>query len=73
MAGHVRHGKQRLHALDVADADAQAAFLLVDLGHAIGFDGLLNAQTHAMLIDVEKQQLLERGALFDRQFARDAD
>jgi hypothetical protein len=29
---------------------------------------LLNSDAHAMLVDVEKQQLFQRGTLFHRQF-----
>ena len=50
----VRHGEQRLHAFDVAHANRQSPFVLADLGHAVGLDGLLNAYSDAVLIDVEK-------------------
>ena len=65
--------KQRLHPVDVADPDAQAALLLVDLRDAIGVDRLLDARPDTVLIDVEEQQLFECRALLDRQFARDAN
>jgi len=62
-----------LNSLDVANADAQAAVLLVDLGHPIGVYGLLNTHPYSMLIYVEKQQLLESWALRNDQFRGDTD
>jgi hypothetical protein len=57
-----------LNSLDVANAHAQAAVLLVDLGDPIGVYGLLNTHPYPMLIYVEEQQLLERWALRNGQF-----
>jgi hypothetical protein len=48
-----------LHSGYIADADPQSAILLIDLGHAIGIDGLLNSVPYAMLVYVEKQQLFQ--------------
>ena len=59
----VGYREQGLHAGDVAHADAQAAVLFVDLRHSVGFYGLLDAEAHAVLVDVEEQQLFQRGAL----------
>src|SRR5208283_2303207 len=67
------NGEQGLDSLDVANAYAQSAVLLIDLGHPIGVYGLLNAHPYPMLVYVEKQQLLEGGTLLNRQFRRDAD
>ena len=53
--------EQGLHSGDIAHADAQAAVMLVDLRHPIGLDGLLDSDPHAMLVDVEEQQLFQRG------------
>ena len=50
----VRNGEQCLHALDVAHANRQFPFLLADLGHTVGLDGLLNAYSDPVLIDVEE-------------------
>ncbi len=55
----VGNREQGLDSLDVADADPQAAVLLIDFRHAIGIDGLLNTDSYAMLVYVEKQQLLQ--------------
>ena len=65
--------EQGLHSGDIPDADTQATVLFVDLRHSIGFYGLLDADAHPMLVDVEEQQLLQRGALVDRQFRRNPD
>lgn len=53
------NGEESLNAGDVADTDPQAAVLLVDFRHSIGIDRLLNADSYAMLVHVEKQQLLQ--------------
>ena len=55
----VRNREQGLDAFNVADADPQVAVLLIDFRHAIGVDGLLDADPDSMLIHVEKQQLLQ--------------
>jgi hypothetical protein len=55
----VGNREQGLDSVDVADTDPQTAVLLIDFGHAIGIDGLLNADSYAMLVYVEKQQLLQ--------------
>ena len=55
----VGNREQGLDSLDVADADSQTTVLLIDFRHPIGIDGLLNADAYAMLVDVEKQQLLQ--------------
>jgi hypothetical protein len=55
----IRNCEERLDAFYVADTDPQAAVLLVDFGHAIGVDGLLDADADTMLVNVEKQQLLQ--------------
>ena len=55
----VRNREQSLDPFYVADTDPQAAVLLIDFRHAIGVDGLLDADPHAMLIHIEKQQLLQ--------------
>src|SRR6202166_3598964 len=60
--------EQGLHSGDIPDADTQATVLFVDLRHSIGFYGLLDADAHPMLVDVEEQQLLQRGARVHRQF-----
>jgi hypothetical protein len=65
--------EQGLNSLDVADADAQAAILLVDLGHPIGVYGLLNTHPYSMLIYVEKQQLFQGRTLRNGQFGGDTD
>jgi len=69
----IGNGEQGLNSLDVANAYAQAAVLLVDLGHPIGVYGLLNTHPYSMLIYVEKQQLLESWALRNDQFRGDTD
>ncbi len=61
----VRYREQRLNPFDVADADAQAALVLKDLRYPIGLNGLLNSKAYSMLVDIEKEQLFERGPLFD--------
>lgn len=53
-----------LNPVDVAYADPQTAVLLKDFRHSIGVDGLLDADSYAMLVDVEKQQLLQGWTLF---------
>jgi hypothetical protein len=55
----VRNREQGLDSFDVADTHTQAAVLLIDFRHAIGVDGLLDADPDSMLIHVEKQQLLQ--------------
>jgi len=65
--------EQGLDSRDVANANAQAAVLLIDFGHPIGIDGLLNSHPDPMLVYVEKQQLLERRALLNGQFRGDSD
>ena len=55
--------KQSLYAGNVADAHAQAAVLLIDLGHPVGVDRLLNAHSYTMLVDVEEQQLFKGWSL----------
>jgi len=55
----VGNSKQGLHSGNVAYADAQAAVLLIDLGHPVGVDRLLNTHPYTMLVDVEKQQLFQ--------------
>ena len=60
--------EQGLHSGDITDTDPQAPVLFMDLRHSISFYGLLDADTHPMLVDVEEQQLLQRGALVHRQF-----
>jgi hypothetical protein len=65
---YVGYREQSLHPCDIAHTDAQAAVLLKDLRHSIGFNGLLDAETHAMLVDVEEQQLFQRGTLVELQF-----
>jgi len=55
----VGNREQGLDSVDVADTDPQTAVLLIDFRHAIGIDGLLNADSYAMLVYVEKQQLLQ--------------
>ena len=62
-AAFVGNGEQGLHAGDIADADAQAAILLIDFGHPVGIDRLLNAHSNTMLIDVEEKQLFEGWSL----------
>jgi hypothetical protein len=47
--------------------------MLANLGHTVGLDGLLNADSDAVLIDVEEQQLFEGSPLIERQLALDAD
>ena len=69
----VGNGEQGLDSGDLADAYAQAAVLLIDLGYSIGVYGLLNAHPYAMLVYVEKQQLLQRGTLLNGQFRCDSD
>ena len=56
--------EQGLHSGNVAYADAQAAVLLIDLGHTVGVDRLLNPHSYTMLIHVEKQQLFQGWTLF---------
>ncbi len=59
--------KKILYTFKVTHANAQAAMRLHDLGYTEICDGLLNSGQHAMLIDVEKKQLLECRSLLDRQ------
>ena len=59
----IRNREQSLHAGNVADADAQAAVLLIDLGHPVGVDRLLNAQAYTVLVDVEEKQLFQGWSL----------
>ena len=61
-----RDREQVLHAGDVPDADREAALMLVNLGDTLRFDGLLDAEAYAVLVDVEEQKLLQRCALVDR-------
>ena len=58
-AAFVGNGEQGLHAGDIADADAQAAILLIDFGDPVGIDRLLNADAYTVLVEVEKQQLFK--------------
>jgi hypothetical protein len=67
-SAEVGNGEQSLYSGDVADTDAQAPILLVDLGHPVCFNGLLDPVPHTMLVDVEEQQLFQRGTLVYRQF-----
>jgi hypothetical protein len=60
----VGNGEKGLHARNVAHADAQSAILLVDFGHAVRVDRLLDADPYTMLVDVEEQQLLKGWTLF---------
>jgi hypothetical protein len=55
----VGNREQGLDSGDVADTNPKAAVLLIDFRYAIGIDGLLNADSYAMLVYVEKQQLLQ--------------
>jgi hypothetical protein len=65
--------EQRLHAVDVSDAHAQASVLFINFGYAIGVYGLLNTDSDAMLVYVEKQKLLQGGALFGSQSRCDSN
>ena len=58
-AAFVGNGEQGLYAGDIADADAQAAILLIDFGDPVGIDRLLNADAYTVLVEVEKQQLFQ--------------
>lgn len=51
----LRHCEQCLYAGDVAHTNPKAPFLLVDFRYSIGVYGLLDPNTHAMLVDVEEQ------------------
>jgi hypothetical protein len=62
----IRYREQGLHAGDVSHADMQSAVLLVDFRHSVGIYGLLDPDSDTMLIDVEEQQLFQRGALVYR-------
>jgi len=62
----VRNREQCLHSLDVADPHPQAAVLLIDFRHAVGVDGLLDADPYSMLIYIEEQQLLQGRTLLRR-------
>ena len=62
----IRYREQGLHAGDVSHADTQTAVLLVDFRHSVGIYGLLDPDADTMLIDVEEQQLFQRGALVHR-------
>ncbi len=65
--------EQTLNSLDIADPNPQATVLLIDFGDAVGLDRVLYPVTHAMLIDVEEQQLFQCAALFHAQFRRNRD
>jgi hypothetical protein len=67
------NGKQTLYSLDIADPNSQATVLFVDLGDTVGFDRVLYAVAHTMLIHVEEQQLFQCAALFHAQFRRNGD
>lgn len=56
-------GKQGLHILHDPDPDAQAPLELVDFRSTISPDALLDAGPHAVLVGIEKNQLLQRLAL----------
>ena len=62
----IRYREQGLHAGDVSHADTQTAVLLVDFRHSVGIYGLLDPDPDTVLIDVEEQQLFQRGALVYR-------
>ena len=62
----IGYREQGLDSFDVPDADGQTAVVLMDLGNAVSLDGLLDPEAHAMLVDVEEQELFQRGALVDR-------
>ena len=53
------NGEESLNAGYVADTHTQAAVLLVYFRHSIGIDRLLNADSYAMLVHVEEQQLFQ--------------
>jgi len=65
-SAEIRDGEQGLHAGDVSHADTQTTVLLVDFRHSIGIYGLLDPDSDTVLIDVEEQQLFQRGALVYR-------
>ncbi len=58
-AAFVGNGEKGLHAGNIADTDTQAAVLLIDFGHPVGVDRLLDAHPYTVLVDVEKQQLFQ--------------
>src|SRR5258708_2126114 len=60
-SSQVGYREQRLHSRNVAHTDPQAAVMLIDFRHSIGLYRLLDPDAHAMLVDVEEQQLLQRG------------
>jgi len=62
----IRYGEQGLNAGDVSHADTQTTVLLVDFRHSVGIYGLLDPDSDTVLIDVEEQQLFQRGALVYR-------
>jgi len=55
--------EQGLYSGNIADADAQAAVLLINLRHTIGVDRLLNTQAYTVLVEVEEQQLFQGRSL----------
>jgi hypothetical protein len=63
----VGYGKQSLNTVDVPHSDTQGTLLFMDLGYAVGLDGLLNAEPYPMLVHVEKEQMLQRDPLVRRQ------
>ena len=60
--------EQSLNPVDITHPNAQPAVMLKYLGRAVDLDGLLDPDPHAMLVDVEEQQLFQRGTLVHRQF-----
>ncbi len=62
----VGNRKESLDSGDVADTHPQAAVLLIDFRYPVGIDGLLDAHSYTMLVDVEKQQLLQGRTLLRR-------
>ncbi len=62
-SAEIRYREQSLHPGNVADANAQSAVLFINLRHPISFYGLLDANTDAVLVDIEEQQLLQRRTL----------
>jgi hypothetical protein len=57
------HREQSLHSRNVSDADTQAPVPLENLRRSISLYGLLDANADAVLIDIEKDQLLQGGTL----------
>jgi hypothetical protein len=62
-----------LYAIEVADADAQPAIPLINLGYSIGFYGLLDPHADSVLVDIEEEQLLQCGTLFQAQLGGNHD